>query len=456
MRSQRGQVWPYLLLSVALLGALGFGWFQTRQKNQLALDTENKYMSAFHKLKWTSENIEERTARLLATNDPRLQESLLADLRVFSAQAVEHMSTLPMLTMNTPRITNFLNTLRWRSDELHEKINQGTPLAAQDWSELAELRKQAVFFEAELSNLLGLVGNNMIRWRDTVRVTSPAESGAGETPITKSIMQMEKALAAPPGEENALAPGVSPLARPKIDPGVPVSPDQAATAITRFTEIPLKEAPKLTGRTEPPDKTQSFSLYFFDATKANGTPMNFGVSVHGGHVIFMVDGRPIRERRFNQDQLIDRARAMLNRWGYPGAEFISAAENGGTLMMDFAPSHDGVAVHTEMIKVSMAMDNAELLGFDARNYWVNRKKRGTATAALSAEAARARLAPRLQVEQAPRLAVVADRRGREQLVWEIRAGLDDQHYMIFIDANTGDEVNLLRLTGDPAPPLNEG
>lgn len=199
MRSPRGQVWPYLLLSVALLGALGFGWVQTRQKNQLALDNENKYMSAFHKLKWTSENIEERTARLMATNDPRLQESLLADLRVFSAQAVEHMSILPMLTMNTPRITNFLNTLRRRSDELHDQINQGSALAAQDWSDLAELRKQAVFFEAELANLLGLVGNNMIRWRDTVRVTSPAETGAAETPITKSIMQMESALAAPPG-----------------------------------------------------------------------------------------------------------------------------------------------------------------------------------------------------------------------------------------------------------------
>lgn len=456
MRSQRGVVWPYLMLGVALVGALSFGWYQTRQKNKLALDAENKYMSAFHKLKWTSENIEERTARLIATNDPRLQESLLADLRVHSAQAVEHMAVLPFLTTNTPRIENFLNTMREQSELMHTKINQGQVLTPDDWNQLAELRKQSVFFEGELGNLLGVVSNGMIRWRDTVRVTGPSQSGTATTPITRSVVQLEKALTPPPGEEKTLAPENGPLKRPRTDPGPRVDAAKAVAAVKKFVDMPLKGEPQITGTSDPKDEEHLFSLYFINTVKQNGTPLNFGISVHGGHVVYMLDGRTVTEKRLTVSQLVERARQMLRQRGYEAVEFISAAENDGTLVMDFAPIEQGVAVMVDKIKVMLAMDNAELVGFDAKNYWINRHNREWNRPKLSADQARERLAPRLKPEAKPRLVIVADQRSKERLSWEFTASVDDQRYRIFVDANSGEEVDVQRITGDPAPPLTEG
>lgn len=456
MRSQRGQVWPYLLLSVALVGAVGFGAYQTRLKNQYLRDAENKYMSAFHKLKWTSENIEERTAKLMATNDPRLQENLLADLRVFSAQAVEHMSVLPFTTMNTPRITNFLNTMREQTDEKHHKLSSGQVLDEKDWAQLQELRKQAVFFEEELSNLLGLVGNNMIRWNQTVQATSPAQSGQAATPITKSVMTLEQGIPAPPGEENALAPGHSPLPRPKTDPGPRVDAQAAAEAIKRFVDMPLKAEPVQTGVYDLADTGGGLSLYFFDATKQNGLPMNFGVSIHGGHVVYMVDGRMVTDKKFTPQQLIEKARKMMSKWGFDSIDFVSAVENDGTLVIDFAPLVDGVSVQTELIKVSLAMDNGELVGYDARSYWVNHHERQLGSPRLSSAEAAERISPRLEVAAEPQLALVADRRGQERLAWEIPGRMEDQYFRVYIDANDGREIDLIRLVGDPAPPMEEG
>lgn len=456
MRGQRGAVWPYLLLSVALVGATAFGWFQTNQKNRLALEAENKYMSAFHRLKWTSENIEERTARLMATNDQLLQQSLLADLRVFSAQAVEHMAALPFGTTQKPRIESFLNTLREKSDQYHYKLTEGASLSDAEWAQLTELRKQSVFFEEELSHLLGLVGNNMIRWRDTVRVTGPGRDGTAATPITKSIAHLEQALTPPPGEENALAPGKSPLARPRTDPGPRVVPARAVEAIKRFIDMPLQGEPQLTGSSDKADQGKEFSLYFFNAQKANGTPLNFGVSIHGGHVIYMIDGRPVKEKRLTRAQLVDRARSMLRKWGYGTAEFLSAAENSGTLVMDFAPLENGVSIHVDRIKVMLAMDNGELVGFDARSYWINRHARNIGGPKLLAMEAGQRLSPRLKVKGEPQLAIIADTRRQERLVWAFHGSIDAQHYRVFVDAQTGREVDVERLSGDPAPPLNEG
>jgi spore germination protein len=457
MRSERGVVWPYMLLSVALLGALGFGWVQTRQKNQLALDAENKYMSAFHKLKWSSENIEERTSTLMATNDRQQEESLLSDLRVFSAQAVEHMAVLPFATLNTPRIENFLNTLREKTDEYHYKLNQGHALSDEDWTQLVELRKQAVVFEDELSSMLGLVGNNRIRWANTVRVTRPSQNGQAGTPITKSVALMEKALPAPPGEQNAMDPGAAgPLAKPKVVPGPVVDEATARAAIKRFVDLPLKDEPKLTNTVDPKDQLHQFSLYYFSATKANGTPLSFAVSYHGGHVIFMLDGRPVLQKTLTREQLIDKARGMLAKWGYPSVELISVAENDGTQVIEFGPRENGVIMQTDSVKVMLTMDNGELAGFDARNYWINRHPRQFPKPRLSAAEAVKKIAPRLKVEGEPTLVEVADRRSKERLAWEVKAGIDSQRYRIFVDAETGEEINILRVVGDPAPPLNEG
>lgn len=455
MKIQRRIVWPYLLLSVALFGALGFGWSQALQKNHLALDNENRYMSAFHKLKWTSENMDERMARLMATTDPRMQESLLSDLRVYSSQAVEHMSNLPLLTMNTPRLGHYLNTLQETATNLHFKLNDGDRLSNDDYKQLDGLRQQTVTFEAELSKMLGLLGNHLIEWDDTVRATSPSQTGEFATPITRSVTLLEQALPVPPGSQNALAPDAGGVQnRPIVDPGPSVTEAQARAAVRRFADTPLQGEPQLTQTTDPQDQTGLFSLYFFNAVKASGTPATFVVSVHGGHVVQMLDGRPVNGSNLTDPQLRERARAMLARWGYPAAEFVSATENEGTLIMDFAPRENGAAVQTELIKVMLARDNGELVGFDARNYWVNRRPRSLGPAQLSAAQARQRISPRLTAEAEPTLSVVADRRGNERLTWEIRSRLADQHYRVFVDAATGAEVNILRVGGDPAPPLN--
>jgi len=457
MKFKGGAVWPYMVLSIALLGAISFGWYQTRMANQLALDAENKYLSAFHKLKWTSENIEERTARIMATNDSRMQESLLADLRVFSAQAVEHMSVLPLMTLNTPQITSFLNTLRKTSDEMHYSLTMGDPLTEEEWSKLAALRTQAVHFEDQLSSLLGLVGNNHIRWRDTVRVTGMAQDGAATTPITKAVMALNDALSAPPGEGGALAPQQGPMAPPKMDLGPRVDEQAAAQAAQRFVDLPLTGPPILTATTDPDDETHELALYFLDATKANGTPQNFGISVHGGHVIFMIDGREVKQRRLTKDQLVERARTMLANRGYPDLRFLSAIDNAGTLVMDWAPMQNGIAIHTEIIKISLAMDDGELVGFNARNHWVNRHERKYGQPTLSSAEAKQRIAPRLSVVDEPTLAVIANRMNNEKLVWLVKAQMEEIRYHIFIDANTGAEVSVTRVSGgDPAPPLNQG
>jgi spore germination protein len=449
MRSVRGAAWSYLLLSVAFFGAVGFGWYQTNQKNKLAVDSENKYMSAFHQLKWTSENIEDRSTKLLATQDPRQQETLLADLRVFSSQAVDHMAVLPFSTMNTPHIESFFNTLRTRSDEYHGKVNRGEKLTDAELTQLRDMRNQTVTFERELGNLLGLVGSGHIRWGSTATAASPRASSPPNTPITQSVMMLDKALTTPPGATQSVAPPPRTLAKPQMDPGPRVTEAQAGAALAKFMDLPLKEPPKLTGSADLNDKTGELSLYFFDLQKQNGLKLNAGVSIHGGHVIYLIDGRPVTTKRLTANQLTDMGLAILKQRGYGDVAWVSYTENDGSLVIEYAPKQQGVAIYPDMIKLMLAMDNGEFVGFDARNYWINRHERPAMVPKLSAQAVLTHVASGLKVEGAPRLALIADRQNRERLTWEIHGHVNDQRFRTFLDATTGEEVDLIRTAGKP-------
>lgn len=447
--TRRAPVWPYALLSLALIGAFAFGWLQMKQKNQLALQNENKYMQAFHKLKWTSENLEDLTTKLLASNSPHMQQALLADLRVLSAQAVEHMASLPLLTSNIERTQNYLNTLRNTAQTLHDKVSEGGRITPQEWTKLAELRKQSAYFEGQMGDMLGLVAGGNIRWADTVRITHPQSSGKGSTPITRSVELLERNWEVPPGEEGALDPRKSLLKPPPRDLGPRVDEARAVQAVKDFFPGELAEEPHVHGRQDPQDEMHKFSLYYVAAKKKNGTPLDVGVSIHGGHVVYVVDGRPVKEAKLQQADLIPKGQALFDRLKYPRMEYISALRNGNTMIVAYAPvDKHGVVLLTDLVRITFAQDNGEILGFDATPYWQFHRDRGTQKPVLSEAQARATASPRLHIERA-RLTVIANRRSEETLAWELEGRADDQRFTVYINAHTGKEENIRRLQGEP-------
>lgn len=447
--NRRAPVWPYALLSVALVGAFAFGAWQMRLKNQLALQNENTYMQAFHKLKWTSENLEDLTTKLLASNSPHMQQALLADLRVLSAQAVDHMAALPLLTVNIERTQNYLNTLRRTATTLHDKVSEGEKLTEQEWAQLAELRKQSAYFESQMGDMLGLVGGGNIRWADTVRATHPQSSGRGATPITRSVELLEQNWQPPPGEEGALDPRKSLLKPPPRDLGPRIDEARAVQAVKEFFPDELAEEPHVHGRQDPQDEAHKFSLYYVAAKKKNGTPLDVGVSIHGGHVVFVVDGRMVKEAKFQQADLVPKGKTLLERLQYPPMEFISGVRNNNTMILTYAPvDPNGVVLLTDLVRMTFAQDNGEVLGFDATSYWQFYHERKLQQPALSEAEARAKASPRLQVERA-RLALIANRQHEETLAWELDGRTDDQRYTVYINAQTGREENIRRLQGEP-------
>lgn len=433
------QWWPVALLGVALAGALAWGYTQNRARAQLAIRSENAYQQAFQRLEQSVVNIEESLGTAIVTRSVPLQRRTLSDLRVFSNTAVESMAGLPLLNVKLERTQKFLNDVFEAADIGLLQLDRNQPLTPEQKARLKELHKQARFLTGELTKLSGMLSTGRIRWADTERVTGASADGRGTTPILQGISGIEAGLRPPPGEERATQPEPGPNETPKSDLGPRITQAQAVAIASRFADLPPATRPQITGRAPG-----AVPLYFVSFTKTSGVPVTISVSEQGGHVFEMLDGRPVGPVKLNRNQVVARARQFLAKNGFPSVletDYDEYEDAGGIAVVTFVPLEKGVALFPQKLKVRVARDNGEIIGYDGREYWVYRRARNLPQPRVTPAEAAEHLEPGVTVESV-QLGVVGVERDREVLAYRLRARLDSTRYDIYVDALTGEEVRV--------------
>lgn len=429
----------------ALLLSLWFGLAKAGQAARLSTEVENKYMAAFHRLKWAAEGIEERLALIQAAQDAQLQLYHLADMRVLAAQAVEQISTLPLLTVHLPQVGQFLEEIEADTDHLHALVAAGYSMTGEELDRLNYLHLKASRLEYELGELGEVVSSNLVHWSDAVRETDPNLAAKRVGPIVESMHRVDAAL-------QAVRPTTATLYQEagQITLGPEVTAAEAVAAAKRFLDQPPAEEPTVAS----PGAPGRLPVYYVAVTKTTGTKLTVGVSVSGGKVIFALDGRPVVEKRQEKTALVNQATALLAKWGYGKVQMLSWEENAGTLVMDFVPEQDGVLLLTDQLQVTLAMDNGEVVGFDARAYWQNHRSRTLAKVTLTAAEAAQYAANVVELMGAPRPVLTQDWRGRERLAWEAMGSKNGELITIHLDAETGKELRIMRQSPEAVAPYD--
>jgi spore germination protein len=101
-----------------------------------------------------------------------------------------------------------------------------------------------------------------------------------------------------------------------------------------------------------------------------------------------------------------------------------------------------------LIKLKVALDNGEIIGFESFGYLMAHHQRDIPEAKLTPEEAKAKINPRVRVEDV-RKALIPLNNGQEVFTYEISGKLNEDHYLIYINALTGDEENILQVVQQP-------
>lgn len=111
----------------------------------------------------------------------------------------------------------------------------------------------------------------------------------------------------------------------------------------------------------------------------------------------------------------------------------------GLCVISMVPVQDGVLLYPDLIRIQVRMDTAQVVGLEAHNYWLNHTRRNLPQPALTAaEAGR-----QIPDVQSSRLCLLPYQ-NQELLCHEFTVLHEGETYLIYLDAQSGREVELLK------------
>ena len=158
----------------------------------------------------------------------------------------------------------------------------------------------------------------------------------------------------------------------------------------------------------------------------------------------MLRPRDIGEARMETEKAREKAQEFLAERGYQEMVPRYFQRLDGVVTFNFAGKENDVIIYPDSVKVSVALDNGEVIGFEGHNYLMSHHQRALPEPKVSQAEAAALINPHLKVQEG-RLAVIPTGADSEKLTWEFEGQLDREAFLVYINALTGREEKILRM-----------
>lgn len=172
------------------------------------------------------------------------------------------------------------------------------------------------------------------------------------------------------------------------------------------------------------------------------------VTRQGGRVLELFHSRAVGEAALTLEEGVRKAGDFLSAQGYSSMWQSYYINQGNVLTVNYAYRDGGVLCYPDLVKVSVALDNGRIVGFESRGYLMNHVERTLPAPAVSAEPAQAVIAPGLTV-LSHQLTLIPTSGEYEVLTHEFKCRTqDNKHVIVYVNAQTGQEEKILILLED--------
>lgn len=169
------------------------------------------------------------------------------------------------------------------------------------------------------------------------------------------------------------------------------------------------------------------------------------VTKDGGFVSYFIKSRQPNSADISVTEAVDKASEFLKGAGYGNMKVTYFEKSQNTVTVNFAYYVDEVTCYTDLIKVSVALDNGEILGFEAAGYITNHQKRQFPEKVISIKECEKHLSPYLKCTTRSK-ALIPTEGGKEAYCYEYKCKTEDgKNVLVYFNARTGEEEQILIL-----------
>ncbi len=424
-------------IGLLLLG-FGIGQFYTRQAYQMQL--EAYYQRAFRELAFHLNGIEIEVAKAdAASSIDQKAESWANILRlVYAAQA--NLGQLPVSGLTLSRIENLLaqvqnETVIFARNAIRGQSGTSEVLAGNVYEQIqylnGEIQQELAAKESEM---------NWMSWKQyfqtSITRSSNIEPGRRH-PLMKSLMMIEDGMERFPDSD---FPGELDRLEGPLLTGSKITKEDALSVARDFLGD-FGDNRLLSVINESKGQIETFTVQANPTI--DGHPIVIEVSQKQGLVLWMTNPRIVTQAHLTSEESLAYAQQFLAERSYSAVEAVTYQRQQNRIIIGFAPLEEGILIYPQLLKVQVAMDTGEILGFQGLAFYSFMRERDRVVE-LTPEEAQAKITATGEIVGS-RLAVIMNPSFAEVLVYEFRINRGADQFLVYINAKNGFEEKVSRV-----------
>lgn len=441
MEERRSRYSVIICVAIVTLAILaGVGIYQFKRAEDLENAVNNQYTHAFYELEDYIKDVDYLLKKSMLANDPVQMSEISSEIFMLAASAKANLALLPLAETDLSGTSKFLSQVGDYTSYLTTKVIRDEEVSQAEYETLDRLSGYAGDISQELGKL-------------------EAKLSAGQISFVEEKQSAVKAYAS---DEISLGAGMESLEKAFQDYPSLIYDGPFSEHIEAIEPVMLKNRPiynreaaqKVAAEFLGDDR--SGRLFFTDEGSGKLPAYNFmgqlsedravtiSVTKAGGYVLYMLDNRTVTEKKLSVSEATKKAQDFLRRQGIFYMESSYYEESDCVATLNFAAKQDDVILYSDLVKVKIALDNGQVVGYEAKGYLMSHKERELPEEILTQEEAAQNISKRLTVEQAG-LALIPKDSLEEVLCYEFKGKYKGNNFLVYINAQTGQEEKILLL-----------
>ena len=431
------------VLTLVLIAALVWGYNQYQYKNQLQTTLENHYQRLFYDIKKHVENVQVSISKALLASSKERNIMNFSQIISEANFAQDKLNQLPTQHQDNNKISKFLTQASDYATFLIQKHLAGEEITPEQREALTGLQMNTATFNGELANLhQSLMESNFMVGMGM----NQGIEDANRNILNTSLVSLDKQIGKSP-ELIYDGPFADQILnkKPVGLHGDQVDINQAQQAAIDFfgRDRVAGVEPFEQGENADEQRIPAFSFHVYPNNQQRDLVVYMGVAKQGGTVLWMENPRPATTRKLSVEQGQEKALEYLRSKGFDSMEPNYSLQYDGIVLYNFAYKQDDVTIYPDLVKVKVALDNGEIVGFDASPYYLNHQERNFGRPEIDERTAREKVKTDFNIDSV-RLALIP-KGVDEVLCYEFKGKYNDADFIVYINAKNGAEEQILQI-----------
>jgi len=419
-------------------------WNGTRKAKALELYARAGNERAFDQLVSNVEELSNALEKSIYVTDPALESSLCTQIFARAMMAQMSMSELPYASQKLEQTAGFVSRVGDYASTLSRTVGTSGGYTQEELKTLKSLSETASIMSMNLRDMQTRLAAGELSMEEIYDSLAFSEDEREEVPLAGSVFETIEAEF--PELPSLIYDGPFSEALTGREPRYienmhTVSEEDAKAAAAEFLSV---ERETLVSQSVVDGTIPCYCFVSYH----NGGEYWIYVTKQGGVVSGVLCSREINEENYTVETGLSLADNIIRRLSVGSMRHSYHTVEDGVLLVNYEYVEDGVMYYPDLIKLGIALDNGQLVSYDAQGFISAHHDRELPEQKIDRVKAQASIPESLTV-LSHQMALIPSPGGEERLCHEfVCRNEDEQKYIIYVNAVSGAEEKILILLED--------